>query len=249
MVNGFLYSKKHNYMALYSSKAGCSSIRYLFMDLHKDELNKKDIASCDRHDIKSLFQLPKSIDFKTINKFLVIRNPYLRIVSMFTSKYIGKNNLLKRKFTKNNIRCNGNSFLFFLLALKYIKDKGLINKIDCHIAEQVNKLDFPLDNIKVIKLENFKEGINSFYSNNFKNTDLLNKYNNISSSPDNLLHSNKTNTINSYGNDDTSTIEFTDLSSIPTYKNFYINPNIKALVDYIYHDDFIKLGYKKELPF
>jgi hypothetical protein len=249
MVNGFLYSKNYNYMALYSSKCGCSSIRYLFLELHKNELNNKQ-EIYDRHTIKTLFEPPKSIDTSKIKKYVVIRNPYLRVVSMFTSKYIGENNLLKRKFRKNNINCEGNSFLFFLLALKYIKDKGILNNVDCHIAEQTNKLEFPLsNNIEVIKLENFDTGITNFYFKNFKNTELFSKYKNIHDSPNNFLHSNKTSTNNSYGITDTSKIEFTNTLNIPTYINFYVDPVIKQLVDYIYHDDFVKLGYKKELPF
>ena len=237
MVNGFLYSKKYNYMALYSSKCGCSSIRYLFLELHKDELSNNSEQVYDKHIIKTLFKPEKTLDTSKINKYLVIRNPYLRVVSMFTNKYIGENSLLKQKFIKNNINCEGNSFLFFLLALKHIKNKGLINKIEYHISEQTNKLKFPLsNNIQVIK--------------NFKNSDLFSKYKKIYDSPNNFLHSNKTPTNNFYDiNYDTSKIEFTNTLNIPTYKNFYIDPIIKDLVDYIYHDDFVKLGYKKKIPF
>ena len=250
MVNGFLYSKKYNYMALYSSKCGCSSIRYLFLELHKDELSDNQ-QIYNKHIIKTLFKPEKTFDTSKINKYLVIRNPYLRVVSMFTNKYIGENNLLKRKFIKKNINCEGNSFLFFLLALKYIKTNGLINKIEYHIAEQTNKLEFPLsNNIQVIKLENFETEISDFYFKNFKNSDLFSNYTKIYDSSNNLLHSNKTQTNNFYDiNEDTSKIEFTNTLNIPTYKNFYVDPIIKDLVDYIYHDDFVKLGYKKELPF
>ena len=171
MVNGVLYSKKHNYAALYSSKAGCSSIRYLFMDLHNDELSEKDKVDYNRHDIKSFFPLRKKED-NSIPKFIVIRNPYLRVVSMFTSKFVGEDNLLKRKFSKHNIKCD-NTFLGFLNALKDLKDKEKINKIDCHISEQSHKTDFSFNsninnnnnnNLSIIDLDNFEEGILKFYS-------------------------------------------------------------------------------------
>ena len=52
MVNGFLYSNKHNYAALYSCKAGCSSVRNLFMDLHKKELPEQNKTKYKKHDNK-----------------------------------------------------------------------------------------------------------------------------------------------------------------------------------------------------
>ena len=256
MVNGILYSKKHNYAALYSSKAGCSSVRYLFMDLHNDELSEQNRADYNRHDIKSFFPLRKKED-NSIPKFIVIRNPYLRVVSMFTSKFVGEDNLLKRKFSKHNIKCD-NTFLGFLNALKDLKDKEKINKIDCHISEQSHKTDFSFNsninnnnnnNLSIIDLDNFEEGILKFYSKHFKNTELYNKVKSIIADPNNFLHSNKTPKTNLYENKDASIIKFTDLSNIPPYKSFYINPQTKELFDYIYSSDFKKFNYKMMLPF
>jgi hypothetical protein len=246
MVNGFLHSKKYNYAALYSSKAGCSSIRYLFMDLHKDELSEKDRSDYNRHDIKSLF--PLTTDIKTIPNFLVIRNPYLRVVSMFTSKFIGDNNLIKRKFNKYKIKY-GNSFLNFLVVLKDLKDKEMLNKVDCHIAQQSNKVDFSLEGTSIIDLDNFESGIKSFYSKHFRDSDLYKKVKSIISEPDNYLHSNKTAKTSLYENEDASKIEFTDTNNIPPYKSFYRNTKVKALVDYIYAEDFKNFNYPMTLPF
>ena len=246
MVNGFLHSKKYNYAAVYSSKAGCSSIRYLFMDLHKDELSEKDRADYNRHDIKSLF--PLTADINSIPSFLVIRNPYLRVVSMFTSKFIGENNLLKRKFDKHNIAC-GSTFLEFLIVLKELKEKETLNKVDCHIAQQSHKVDFSLDKTTVIDLDDFENGIKGFYSKHFKDCDLYKKVKSIISEPNNYLHSNKTAKTSMYENEDASKIEFTDINNIPPYKSFYKNTKIKALVDYIYAEDFKKFNYAMKLPF
>ena len=246
MVNGFLHSKKYNYAAVYSSKAGCSSIRYLFMDLHKDELSEKDRADYNRHDIKSLF--PLTADINSIPSFLVIRNPYLRVVSMFTSKFIGENNLLKRKFDKHNIAC-GSTFLEFLIILKELKEKETLNKVDCHIAQQSHKVDFSLDKTTVIDLDDFENGIKGFYSKHFKDCDLYKKVKSIISEPNNYLHSNKTVKTSMYENEDASKIEFTDINNIPPYKSFYKNTKIKALVDYIYAEDFKKFNYAMKLPF
>ena len=246
MVNGFLHSKKYNYAAVYSSKAGCSSIRYLFMDLHKDELSEKDRADYNRHDIKSLF--PLTADINSIPSFLVIRNPYLRVVSMFTSKFIGENNLLKRKFDKHNIAC-GSTFLEFLIVLKELKEKETLNKVDCHIAQQSHKVDFSLDKTTVIDLDDFENGIKGFYSKHFKDCDLYKKVKGIILEPNNYLHSNKTAKTSMYENEDASKIEFTDINNIPPYKSFYKNTKIKALVDYIYAEDFKKFNYAMKLPF
>ena len=44
MVNGVLYSPKYNYIAYYCTKSGCSSLKHLFIDLHKEEL-PQDVQS------------------------------------------------------------------------------------------------------------------------------------------------------------------------------------------------------------
>ena len=47
MVNGALYSPKYNYIAYYCTKAGCSSLKHLFIDLHKEELSL-EVQEMDR---------------------------------------------------------------------------------------------------------------------------------------------------------------------------------------------------------
>jgi hypothetical protein len=167
---------------------------------------------------------------------------------MFTSKFIGENNLLKRKFDKHKIKC-GNTFLDFLIVLKDLKDKEMLNKIDCHIAQQSNKVDFSLDGTSIIDLDNFESGIKDFYSKHFKHSDLYKKVKSIISEPDNYLHSNKTAKTSMYENEDASKIEFADTNNIPPYKSFYKNTKVKALVDYIYAEDFKKFNYAMKTPF
>jgi hypothetical protein len=250
MVNGFLYSNKHNYAALYSSKAGCSSVRNLFMDLHKEELSEQNRSNYTKHDIKGFFPMKKDIVLDDIPKFLVIRNPYLRVVSMFTNKFIGENSMLKKKFKKYNSVTHDNTFLSFLNSLKDLKDRNILNRVEYHISEQSYKTDFSLTNkIHIIDLENFDEEILKFYAKYFKDTELYNKVKDIVFKSSNLLHSNTTKRTSLYENKDASKIEFTDVLNIPPYKSFYANPKVKDLVDYIYASDFKKFGYKMVLPF
>jgi hypothetical protein len=250
MVNGFLYSNKHNYAALYSSKAGCSSVRNLFMDLHKEELSEQNRTKYSKHDIKSFFPMKPDIKLDDIPKFLVIRNPYLRVVSMFTNKFIGENSMLKKKFEKYNAVTRDNTFMSFLNSLKDLKDRNVLNRVEYHISEQSYKTDFSLTSkIQIIDLDNFDEEILKFYAKYFKNTELYNKVKDIVFKSSNLLHSNTTKRTNLYENKDASKIEFNDILNIPPYKSFYIDPKVKELVDYIYASDFKKFGYKMVLPF
>ena len=88
-----------------------------------------------------------------------------------------------------------------------------------------------------------------FYSKYYKHNEIYNKVKSIIADSNNYLHSNKTVKTSLYENEDASKIEFNDISNIPPYKSFYINPKVKELVDYIYADDFKKFNYKMKLPF
>ena len=71
------YSKDYNYAIKWNAKSGCSYFRKLFLKLHINELESKNV---NHHNLQMLFQFPTNID---LNKLLIIelvRNPYSRTV-------------------------------------------------------------------------------------------------------------------------------------------------------------------------
>jgi hypothetical protein len=256
MVNGTLYSQKYNYAGLYCTKCGCSSLKHLFIELHKNELSNEDKNAVNTDTAKRIFSVKFNNDINniisdTFKTFVLVRNPYLRAVSMYINKYIGENSHIKKSMKSKNVNNNhGESFTSFLLFLKELKHINLINKLDGHIYEQSYNMNISINNITVIKLENFEKDIKHFYNKNFKNDNvLINKINNLFSESG-ILHSNKTK-INPETNnliENVANFVFTDKQNIPTYDTFY-NKETKKLVEEIYKSDFKLFGYKKKLPF
>jgi hypothetical protein len=252
MVNGTLYSQKYNYTGLYCTKCGCSSLKHLFIELHKNELSDEDKNAVNTDTAKRIFSVKNNniITDKT-KSFVLVRNPYLRAVSMYINKYVGENSHIKKSMKSKNINNkHGESFTSFLLFLKELKNINLINTVDGHVYEQSYNMNIPIDNITVIKLENFEKDIKQFYNKNFKNDNvLINQIYNLFSESG-ILHSNKTK-INPETNnliENVPNFVFTDKKNIPTYDTFY-NKETKKLVEEIYKSDFKLFGYKEKLPF
>jgi hypothetical protein len=245
MVNGVLYSPKYNYIAYYCAKSGCSSLKHLFIDLHKEELSQDVQSQLISHTAKASFMLPNDFDTKSVPKFILVRNPYLRAVSMYINKYVGENSHIKRSMKeKNVVNEHGESFLSFLKFLKDLKERNLLNKIDGHMYEQSHEYNSK-DNLIVIKLENFEKEIKKFYRKKFKDdTGFLSKIDGLFAENNKTYHTNTTKIHNDAEQTDVSKVEFTDKKSIiiPNYDVFY-NDKTKKLVETIFHDDFVNFGY------
>ena len=245
MVNGALYSPKYNYIAYYCTKSGCSSLKHLFIDLHKEELSLDVQTQLISHTAKSSFTIPNNFDIKSVPKFILVRDPYLRAVSMYINKYVGENSHIKRSMKEKNIVNEfGESFLSFLKFLKDLKERNLLNKVDGHMYEQSHEYN-PKDNLLIVKLENFEKEIKRFYRKKFKhNTEFLSKIDGLFSENNKSYHTNTTKIHNTAQHTDVSNVEFTDKKSIviPNYDVFY-NDKTKGLVEMIFHDDFVNFGY------
>lgn len=231
MVAAYAYSKKYNYIIGWNAKSGCSSLRDLFLYLHKDEVNK---ITNGRHDIHIDFPLPKNID--NIPIFILVRNPYSRMVSCFTNKYCSiPNHALLRKKMKIQ-PCN---YVTFLKELQKIKNQNKLNTFDVHIQEQTHNL---LPNAKILKLENYQDDIIDMYSH--KNLiSLLPKVKEYIRNQGNVNETNKINT------DKIMHQHIFELNSteFPNWGNFYgPGPIVKNYVYDLYKDDFLKFNYYKD---
>jgi len=60
------YSRKYNYIIVWSAKSGCTLFRQLFLDLHKEELERKPYNKW--HYLSNDFTIPKNINKKNTKK-------------------------------------------------------------------------------------------------------------------------------------------------------------------------------------
>ena len=251
MVNGALYSPKYNYIAYYCTKAGCSSLKHLFIDLHKSELPLDAQSQLITHNAKTLFAVHENVDISKTKRFILVRNPYLRAVSMYINKYVGENSHIKRSMKEKDVTNRvGESFLCFLKFMQDLKKKNLLNKIDGHMYEQSYDYN-PNDKIQIIKLENFEEGIKKFYRKKLKeDTSFLSKVDGLFAENTKSYYANKTKIQDTSEQKEVLNVDFNEKSDvvIPNYNGFY-NKETKELVDTIFHDDFVNFGYDKTVDF
>lgn len=245
MVLAGAYSPKYKYAVFWSPKAGCSTLRNFFLELHKDELAKHVKPSF--HSLQTFFPCPRQKD--GIPSLLVVRNPYKRCVSMFIDKFIKPpHNTIKRSAKqKLHLDFHDTSFLEFLLLLKSLKDTGKLNALDIHSNEQAFNQVMLNKTTTIIKLENFKTELLAWYSDVLQNTELLQKIHNLDASQH--LFETPINPVN-YTKESSDTIvanhKFTGGEpEWPTYRQFY-NDETAALVYDIYKRDFDLGGYDKD---
>ena len=224
-----IYSKKYNYTITWCPKSGCSLIRNLFLQLHKNEC-KKELTN-------SYHSIHKDFPYNGENikhRMILVRNPYKRVVSMFTNKYMGLQNKLYDK-----INLKKDSFYEFVLFL-YNNKENLVKVKDGHILKQSiqDKKD-----CKIIKLENLNEELLNFYKKIDNNLYLkVKKFLNNSQT----IHlRNKTRRDNTTEYIYNKEFETNKLLSWPDYKYFY-NDEIKEMVYEIYKDDFENFNYNKD---
>lgn len=238
MVTSYAYCKKYNYIIGWNAKSGCTLFRNIFFELHKNEVLN---VTNKHHDIHKDFPLPNNIE--NIPVYILVRNPYSRIVSMFTNKYCGGDghNLLYNKMNLKN-----DNFLHFVEFIYDLKKTNKLNNFDIHISEQNHNLIKPIYDCKILKLESFDEDIIKMYSNNnLKNLlprvkELLKEYNNDNSKKNSTKINNNTDNLIDYK----LHIYNKDSEIFPDYKKFY-GKIIKEKVYNIYSNDFTMFHYDK----
>ena len=231
------YSKKYNYCIKYHPKSGCSVFRKLFLKLHINELTFDQKRILDSfHNVKDVFKYNNENVFFSLN---LVRNPYTRIVSMFTNKICGGKqvNGLNKKLKIKTV-----TFYNFVKLLydEYNKNPNILNT-DPHLDKQ--SLNYHKNDI-ILKLENYKNDIVSSYDNphtkklipQIKYILMKNKHINVSNRKNNKI------------NEFIGLTEFSENFSgpWPEYEMFY-NQEIKDMVYHIYKEDFEIFNYQKDV--
>jgi hypothetical protein len=226
-MSAIIYSKKYNYAIKYNSKSGCSFIRILFLELHRAELERE--PTNHYHQLWKDFIYNQEQTHFTLN---VVRNPYTRVVSMFTNKFLGPANTLYK-----HIQLPKDSFFEFVKHLYKIK-KELFRFPDVHVRPQKRNYD-PKD--IVIKLENLNEELLKAYDNPHT-AELFPKVKLFLEANSQINKTQRNNSMDYIYNKEFPT---GILLNWPDYKYFY-NDQIKNIVFETYREDFELYKYDKD---
>lgn len=237
------HSEKYNYSLLYSAKCGCTMMRQFFLLLHKDEL-KEEITTNRFREVEGLF--PRPTIHPTHNHFvrdkqiILCRNPYRRVVSLFTDKICGINNSLYSKIEMETITFR--NFIYKLIELK--KQLNLFRQ-NTHIVPQSNstynkKNDFTT----IVKLEEFSEKITKVYTDLglFRLVPQINSY--LDLLKNKKIKINKTKRSNEEVFVYDKEYHTGGIDEFPEYYCFY-DEELYEIVYELYKEDFENFGYKK----
>lgn len=219
------YSKKYKYIIKYHPKSGCSLFRQFFLELHKDEVLKNKPIS--HHICAKLFPYKNEEVPLKIN---LVRNPYTRVVSMFTNKMCTKQQGVLNK----TIKLEKHTFYHFV---KYLYDNvDNLHKMNKHLHLQSNNYE---DDDVIVKLESFQSDIVDVY-NRPNYIQLMPKVNNFFNKPKTAYNVTKRHQDVGF----IGTVEYTPDSKGPwsLYEYFY-NDEIKNMVYEIYKKDFELFNY------
>jgi hypothetical protein len=241
MVYGIAYSKKYNYLIMHSPKSGCTLIKGFFNKIHPNKDNRIHYIGYDK-----IESIPKHILSPLVPKIIVVRNPYYRVVSMFTNKYISdkRGPFIRQTFVRNKINVQPLSFIRFLKILLQLKNTNNLNKSDCHIASQLFKNHIDV-NTKIVKLESLDIDLIEVYKTHICNPELLNLVDKYIQNQTTEKKFNVTKINTDIKTNITEHIFNTKTDDFPDYCYFY-NTEAIDLVYTIYKNEFEKFGYSKD---
>lgn len=235
-------SKKYQYSICWSGKSGCTSLRRLFLFLHQNEIEEE----VEYGDISLFFR------FNDLYKkmMMIARNPFARLASAFTNKMCGgeHHSVLAEKIPQFSEKVSFRNFIYFLDKNRHDLfhiDPHLWLQTDSLILNRADSIYFPLDKVKLVKLENFNSNILEAYDE-FGLHDLIPK---VKDFLDDLNQKQicKNATPRCDSNEFVGDQDYSPQQRIfPNYKFFYDDELIDLVYD-IYKKDFTDLGYDKTL--
>jgi len=252
---------QHRYLFLYAAKSGCTSIRRIYLELHKHEMSNEELSSLNKyHNLNEVFPYDHTKDYSQYTSFMLSRNPYGRIVSAFLDQYVfSRNASVKSMLSKYSTGQEPSNFLEFLELLKNIPNE----ERDGHFRTQSY---FPYMS-QVVTQRNFKykwfnkKPIDAFglrysedvsklnyllrkvYKRIFRNNKAM-----LSKALEIIEQTRKRNSL-SYSDRDfdnaalLNTSELDEMVFPPKPQDFFTNSRVIELVQEIYQQDFELFGY------
>lgn len=120
-----IVNNKYRYIMFYGAKVACTSLRNLYLALHRDELSEQQLNSLDEyHNLNEVCPFDPQADYTGYYKFYISRNPYSRIVSAFLDQYVFAKNAGVKAMLEQFPPEGGlpNNFIEFLHYLHTVPD-------------------------------------------------------------------------------------------------------------------------------
>jgi len=259
---------RYRYILLYAPKVGCTSIRRIYLELHKAEMSDQELSSLDKyHNLNEVFPYDSDKDYSNYTTFILTRNPYSRIVSAFLDQYVfARKGGVERMLAKYGTGKEPENFLEFLQFLKMVPD----SERDGHFQSQsyfpytkkvVTKSDFRYRWLNVKPINSFglkyvgdvsqlNHHLITIYTRIFKNEPSM-----LAAALDGIKKTQKRNSILYSKADypDASLLSVNELDSLvlaPKPQDFFTNRKVVELVQEIYKKDFSLFSYNySDLPF
>lgn len=160
---GTYISDKYNYGLVINAKAGCSTMRNMFLHLHYDEFTEEGKARIDLSNKTAFRKIPNNMVIRTSDlcdyldhrKIVVVRNSYKRVCSAYFNIFLGLKDLSVSLHKKENVLLSNKSFneyLDMLQELKYTNDNHYKDQaMIVHPNTYVVKLDSLSDIIDIYR--------------------------------------------------------------------------------------------------
>ncbi len=260
-------NEKYQYLFLYSAKAGCTSLRQLYLSVHGDELSDEQKAQLNHyHNLNEILPIDEDTNYSNYFTFIITRNPYSRVVSAFLDQYVyAKNPSVISMLETHGGDVKPRNFLQFLKVLKTIsegdRDSHFQTQSLCPadkpmLTKQNRKYRFfgiKPDDAFVVDyfgdISGFNQHMTRVYKKVFKHDKTKLKF-----ALEQLALIKKKNS-SFYGHQDYDDAALLDVDVLddmvfaPKPQDFFKSAEVVALVDEIYHLDFVNFAYKKgEIP-
>jgi hypothetical protein len=252
-----LYSPDYNYSIYTTQKSGCSTIGLFFLILHYPEYHNSLLNSKMEKVLEQLYQCEKYTGLDNLHPellqvvkkqdvephkdcFLVVRNPYARAVSMYVDKYIKTDR--QDKWGRENLS-KDLSFFHFLHEVKrlggFLESNHFMTQF--YFVMKKNNLNTEeIVQMPKVKIEDGDKAILNYYKKHIPELDQEKIIRALSLAK-------KVPNLTEFGEEeegDASMINFYDKKLTHTRQSF-LKKNTKTIIQQLYHEDFMVMGYKK----
>lgn len=261
---------KYKYIMMYSAKVACTSLRNLYIDVHRDEFTPEQWKDIDDKLAVNRAQ-PYRLDKNYSSYFIyaITRNPYARSVSAFLDQFVYAKHAGILKTLADCPPQNGtpSNYIEFLEYLKDVPDEHRDTHFQSQAYFALSQNNVVTSQNKAFRLLGLKKknclGLDYYGDMGDLNTHMEHVFKRVfKQDPQKLdfalqqLEAAKKRNSSVYGDidyDDAAQISVAELDEIvfaPKPQDFFKNERARTLVYEIYKDDFDAFGYRKDdLPF